>query len=125
MPYDNGKMNDYMKQRYNKRRQLAIEHLGGKCICCGSDEDLDFHHKDPSTKLFTIAKASSFGEERFWKEVAKCELLCRDCHTAHHKVEYPCGVVQSYWHGCRCDLCRAANAKHGREYKQKCRQMGR
>lgn len=109
-------MNTYMKQRYAKRRQLAIDHLGGQCVKCGSTDELHFHHVDPSTKMTSIAKASSFSEDRFWTEVNKCELLCNTCHIAHHKVEHPHGDVKRYWRGCRCDLCFAAMAKYNHEY---------
>lgn len=73
-------MREYMKRRARKRRQKAIEYLGGVCIECDSDVALHFHHKDPEDKEFTIAKGYSFSKERFWKEVDKCVLLCNTCH---------------------------------------------
>lgn len=73
-------MNTYMKLRWERRRALAIEKLGGSCVSCGSDELLEFDHIDPDTKLMTIARASSRNEEFFWSEVAKCQLLCKPCH---------------------------------------------
>lgn len=113
----NDKMNSYMKQRYYKRRLSAIKHLGGSCEICESTEDLHFHHKDPSTKLFTISKASSFSEERFWNEVNKCVLLCGVCHSNHHKPIYEHGNVHKYWQGCRCALCKSANSEYHKMYK--------
>lgn len=77
----NVEMNNYMKRRWEKRRKSAVEYLGGECVVCGSTEDLDFDHKDPSTKICSIARASSFSEKRFWEEVDKCQLLCK----THHK----------------------------------------
>ena len=73
-------MNDYMKQRWAKRRAAAVHALGGCCARCGSTDALEFDHIDPSTKEFTIAKASSFSETRFQSEISKCQLLCRTCH---------------------------------------------
>lgn len=75
-------MNAYMKRRWLLRRVRAIMFLGTRCETCGTQEDLQFHHKDRDTKDFTLADGSSFSEERFWKEVLKCELQCKPCHEA-------------------------------------------
>lgn len=82
MPYKdyNASMNAYMKKRWEKRRALAVEHLGGECNRCGELEGFDFDHIDPSTKIMSIARASSRSEVFFWEEVAKCQLLCKPCH---------------------------------------------
>ncbi len=79
-------MNDYMKRRWQQRRVNVIMFLGGSCETCGSQEDIHFHHKDPETKNFTLADGSSFSDEKFWKEVLKCELQCRECHEALTKA---------------------------------------
>jgi 5-methylcytosine-specific restriction endonuclease McrA len=76
----NVSMNDYMKRRWEKRRAAAVEHLGGCCARCGEADNLDFDHIDPTTKIMTIARASSRKEEFFWEEVNKCQLLCKPCH---------------------------------------------
>ena len=69
-------------------RQKAIEQLGGKCSKCGYNkypEVLEFHHKNPSQKDFNI---SSKGHSRSWskvrEEIAKCDLLCANCHREVH-----------------------------------------
>ncbi|QZE11288.1 HNH endonuclease [Streptomyces phage Forrest] len=82
MPYKdyNASMNAYMKARWERRRALAVEKLGGMCARCGSLESLDFDHIDPQTKTMTIARASSRSESFFWEEVSKCQLLCKPCH---------------------------------------------
>lgn len=80
-------MNNYMKLRYQKRRQNAIEYLGGKCVDCNSLQHLEFDHIDRSTKLMTVAKASSLSEERFWNEVNKCVLRCTECHLVRTKAQ--------------------------------------
>lgn len=43
---------------------------------------LDFHHKDARTKKFTIASffAKGVSLETLKKEIAKCEVLCANCH---------------------------------------------
>ena len=77
--------NDYMRVYMQKRYYLRIEEaklrLGGKCNKCGSKDNLQFDHIDPSTKSFAIAKyiASCF-EKKFEEEIIKCQLLCEECH---------------------------------------------
>lgn len=123
--YDNDKMNEYMKARWQKRKQNAIDKLGGRCYTCGSVENLEFDHIDPSTKSFTIAKASSFSEERFQTELAKCQLLCRSCHEVKTlkdlgrvSAKDQHGTLSSYRY-CKCALCRKAWNEHIKEYKRK------
>ncbi|MEO8972072.1 MAG: hypothetical protein ABI406_10805 [Ktedonobacteraceae bacterium] len=59
-----------------------------KCTHCGEDHPatLQFHHRDPQKKEFNLAKAVSDGYsiERIKKEVAKCTVLCANCHAKLH-----------------------------------------
>jgi 5-methylcytosine-specific restriction endonuclease McrA len=98
MPYKNYNkdMNNYMKNRWSKRRLSAIEYLGGKCIRCGDIEYLEFDHIDPSTKIMTIAKASSRNEVFFWEEVKKCQLLCVPCHMEKSAEDIRNGISTKY-----------------------------
>jgi 5-methylcytosine-specific restriction endonuclease McrA len=80
----NAYLNEYMKNRWTQRRRAAIAKLGGSCVQCGTTENLQFHHIDPSTKETSIGKASSWSETRFQAELIKCELLCDECHRNHH-----------------------------------------
>lgn len=110
-------MNDYMKRRYKRRREEAIDRLGKTCAECGTTEDLEFDHIEPHLKEVTIARASSFSEKRWQEELSKCQLLCHDCHVTKHASEAQCGSVQKYWRGCHCLDCTAANTAHNREYR--------
>ncbi len=73
-----------------KRRRIVkyklIDAHGGKCKRCGykrSKSALQFHHKDPSQKEFTISKKiKSF--EVLLQESMKCELVCSNCHAEIH-----------------------------------------
>ncbi len=72
--------------RKRTRREL-IGYKGGKCKICGYNtcmEALDFHHLNPLEKDFTIS-GKSWSFETLKKEVDKCELLCRNCHTEVHQ----------------------------------------
>jgi hypothetical protein len=59
-----------------------------RCERCGeADADcLQFHHRDPKTKEITLADAvaGAWSRKRILEEVAKCEVLCANCHLKHH-----------------------------------------
>jgi len=109
---DRAYMNAYMKRRWSIRRKVAIHFLGDKCATCGTTIGLEFDHVDPAAKEASVASLSSASEERFWREIAKCQLLCRPCHKERHAP--PHGTRSRYVNRkCRCDECRAANRKAG------------
>ena len=68
----------------------AIAHLGSKCLDCGKlypPAAMQFHHRDPATKSFHLSGA---GLLKSWEEIvvelAKCDLLCANCHMVRHAV---------------------------------------
>ena len=81
-------MCDYQKKRWKKRRAAAVVSLGGACVQCGATAALQFDHIDPSTRECSIARASGFSEERFQAELAKCQLLCKECHDEKSLQEF-------------------------------------
>lgn len=87
MPYKdyNSSMNEYMKNRWLKRRNKAVEYLGGVCVVCNTTENLEFDHIKPESKCKSIARMSSYSEEKFMIEVDKCQLLCDTHHKEKHK----------------------------------------
>ena len=75
-----------IKIRRGRRKLAAIHLLGGKCQRCGWKENpfvLEFHHKDDN-KEFSISNNINRAWDVIKKEVLKCELLCANCHRAHH-----------------------------------------
>lgn len=117
-------MNNYMKQRWQKRRLQAIEKLGGKCCNCTSVDNLQFDHIDPSTKITSIAKMSSMSEEKFWNEINKCQLLCFACHQTKTLIDLKQqnaktihGTLSSYRY-CKCELCKKAKSEYTKKYKK-------
>jgi len=118
-------MNSYMKDRWVKRRKEALLYLGDKCVLCDNSnpEDLQFDHIDPTTKTNTIARLSSASEERFWSEVDKCQLLCKNCHYRKTMTDLGVqnarethGTLSSYRY-CRCDICKEGKSRNNKEYK--------
>lgn len=56
------------------------------CTTCGENHPacLDFHHTDAATKDFSVAEAVHYSKSRLLKEIAKCIVLCANCHRKHH-----------------------------------------
>lgn len=76
---------DYRRARYRELMDTLIAEHGGKCIRCGATWPLEFHHRDPSTKVNRIAWfVSHKGIAAILEEAAKCDLLCKDCHDEKH-----------------------------------------
>lgn len=77
-----------------RSRQLAAWHrnrrawldANGPCVNCGSSEDLQVDHKDPSTKV--SHKVWSWSPVRRAEELAKCQVLCKECHKAKSAREH-------------------------------------
>lgn len=86
--------NSYHSQtiRAFKRKLFFIDQLGGKCSKCGYRNNisvLQFHHKDPSVKSFSLDQRNLSNRtiNILQKEVNKCILLCANCHNEHHYPE--------------------------------------
>lgn len=54
------------------------------CIICGEPFCIDFHHKNPSEKEFTISKKTNLGKDKLLVEIQKCVCLCANCHRKVH-----------------------------------------
>ena len=75
------KSQEYTRQNYYKRRNQLIEQMGGKCVRCGTTENLEFDHIDKHTKtagVSTLLASSSL--QSAIDESQKCQLLCKSCH---------------------------------------------
>lgn len=117
-------MRDYRKKNYRNYRNGLLERLGGKCVVCGSADRLEIDHKDPKTKEFDPSAYPPVSKARVDREMAKCQLLCHDCHFKKSLSDYDKksavgthGTLSSYRY-CKCDLCRKAKTDWMREYKR-------
>jgi len=72
-----------------KESKEMIDSFKVKCENCGVNHPavLDFHHKDPSTKLFDITSKVGGQPDMIKKEIAKCIVLCSNCHKILHWEE--------------------------------------
>jgi hypothetical protein len=67
------------------KRDWIVEYKSTRgCAKCPESDPrcLDFHHRDPSQKEFSMGNAVTLGVgwERLKAEAAKCEILCANCH---------------------------------------------
>ena len=74
------KINQNIRELKHKKKKQLIEHLGGKCVGCGTTEDLQFDHIVRADKSFTIGQSMHKSIEVLIEEANKCQLLCKTCH---------------------------------------------
>ncbi len=116
-------MRVYMKRRYDERRALMIERLGGKCVVCGSKENLEMDHKDRTQRAANFDEIRGRSLAYFLQEVDKCQLLCEEHHIGktleergQRRVTHgDLGMYQH--HGCRCEACTTAMREYTRSYR--------
>lgn len=80
-------------EKRNKITQIKKESNG--CYKCGEKRYylLDFHHLDPSKKLFQISQGENKGWDKIQEEIKKCILLCKNCHTEFHFLEKQNNII--------------------------------
>jgi len=93
----------YQKEYRNKNRKLVTERdrakrnqrklnvvisLGNMCSVCLKSypiECYDLHHVDPKTKEYIVSMHWLKSIDKIESEVAKCVLVCANCHRTLHK----------------------------------------
>lgn len=125
MANSNEYMREYMNRYRAKRRAATIAQLGSKCCKCGSSDNLQFDHIDPTSREWLISDMFAMPKARLQSELAKCQLLCQPCHnlkTLSDLGQKPRrgnhGTVGSYRY-CRpsCDACRKAVSNAMAKYR--------
>lgn len=71
------------------RRKIYHAMKSAPCADCRQTFDpvcMDFDHRGEEAKLFTISRmALSIGLDKLRAEVAKCDLVCANCHRLRTK----------------------------------------
>lgn len=68
------------------RQELRDYKVEVGCVRCGYRKcasALEFHHREKNKEI-TIADKISVGRKKLWEEVAKCDILCANCHAEIH-----------------------------------------
>ena len=81
-----------VKQRQQRNYDLITQSKIDKpCAICGvvfPPVCLDYHHLDASNKDFSIGgNGRDMAVDRIYKEIAKCILVCANCHRLLHYQE--------------------------------------
>jgi 5-methylcytosine-specific restriction endonuclease McrA len=73
-------VNKQLRLRRRRRKSALKRLLGSVCEKCGSRKRLEFDHRDPLQKKFTITTNINKAWDEILKEIEKCQLLCKKCH---------------------------------------------
>lgn len=115
------------KELGQRNRELAIDSLGGKCVNCGTSDNLTFDHvieQRNGDKKLLISQLIFSNKETLLRELQKCQLLCRPCHGLKTALDRgysipdhgTCSRYSNY--RCRCIGCVAAHTAYQREYQR-------
>jgi hypothetical protein len=89
------------------------------CVRCGSTVNLQIDHVDPSKKVSN--RIFSWSKMRREEELAKCQVLCGDCHKI--KTQEDRGPLMhnssGYRRGCRCSLCKEGHNQDNKRWARK------
>lgn len=81
----------YRRHRAEKREWLEAFKGDHGCLKCGEMDHrcLQFHHRDPKTKIRTISAfyGGTWGIDVIQAEIEKCDVLCANCHIKYHRDE--------------------------------------
>lgn len=73
------------------KKALLLELAYKGCVQCGYNANtaaIEFHHRNPVEKLFAVNITSVHKKditlEMFKNEIAKCDILCANCHRELH-----------------------------------------
>lgn len=97
-------MRKYRREWYQRNKQRGITAVAKRkdemrawlrgykrsCSCkiCGETHPacLTFHHRDASEKLIEVSITIQYGfsKERVLAEIAKCDVMCANCHAKLH-----------------------------------------
>jgi hypothetical protein len=111
------------QREYQRRwvaRRRATYFMDKVYADCGTGEDLQLDHRDPSKKV--DHKIWSWSQERRAAELEKCQILCASCHwkktlkSDRKRAEH--GSGQIYQLGCRCQRCKEWKSANDREYRK-------
>jgi hypothetical protein len=79
-----------------RKKRIAVwfqdQKTGKQCLMCPEENPetdpacLDYHHREGEHKVLDVSVMvrRGFTESRILEEIAKCDLICSNCHRKHH-----------------------------------------
>jgi hypothetical protein len=88
-----------VRQRHAATNEFLAAHRCFPCDDCGgsfASYQMDFDHRDPSTKSFTISRGEGLlaSRERLLKEMDKCDVVCANCHRLRTYAAFMDGTLR-------------------------------
>lgn len=83
-------INEHKRVKIVELRTLLTDlKVSSGCLTCGIKHPafLEFHHRDPKEKSFGLGQLKVRSMSRILFEVAKCDVLCANCHRLRHWAE--------------------------------------
>lgn len=77
----------YSEHAQQRRRLIRGMAVTDGCQQCGSREDLQWHHRDPTTKRLPLSEMVTHSWSAIMDEIDKCTVLCQLCHTEVHSAQ--------------------------------------
>jgi uncharacterized OB-fold protein len=80
----------WRRRRYHATRQELIKLMGGVCVECGTDENLEFNHK--YGKLWEPRNVCYWQRLKRYRqefEAGELNLLCKSCNRKYWPVARP------------------------------------
>ena len=115
MPYkDKDQQRAFNREWLRKRREAFF--ADKSCVKCGSRKEMQLDHKDPDQKV--SHRIWSWSKERRDAEIAKCQVLCYECHLDKTIKENSRPITHGnsgYDRFCRCERCKTAHSKRMKE----------
>ncbi len=76
------------RRRKEIKQWIAEFKIGKSCARCPEADPacLDFHHRRQANKTVEICyvRRRGWSQKRLMQEIAKCDLLCANCHRKEH-----------------------------------------
>lgn len=86
-------------RKWRRRNRAYINEVKGQSSCevCGESRTvcLDFHHREPEAKKFSVAEGVNCSVAVLDKEIKKCMVVCSNCHRVLHSQERLDIIVRS------------------------------
>lgn len=83
--YDKERKLRKQRERHARTRAKLAEYKASRgCADCGEEDSrvLQFHHR--GDKRFQISHYVGLAWDTLMREVAKCDILCANCHIKRH-----------------------------------------
>lgn len=95
--WDSGIKQEKQKILKDRNRNFVNNYLKDKCcVHCGNSDRrvLEFDHLDPKTKKYNVSEVTrGYSLDSIKEEIAKCQILCANCHRIKTKESYSPGIA--------------------------------